>query len=93
MGASENLAQVRELVQAWGYPEAIESGGTPGRGIIITESVLPETGTAPLAAGSPQILLGPEQESAGPGVHHLGLPVRPARLRALLRRLEAELRA
>ena len=93
VGASENLAQVRELVQAWGYPEAIESGGTPGRGIIITESVLPETGTAPLAAGSPQILLGPEQESAGPGVHHLGLPVRPARLRALLRRLEAELRA
>jgi len=92
IGESENLAQVRELVRAWGYPAPPCTDGAAMRTITIAESSLPDVPAVP-SDGSPLILLGPEQEDAGPGIHHLGLPIRPARLRALLRRLEAEFRA
>ncbi|MCX8145764.1 MAG: ATP-binding protein [Azovibrio sp.] len=97
IGESEAIAQVRTLLRAWGYPVA-NAAHVPSDapGIVISTTAFAAAARPLLAPGSIQIVLGQEHDGRTPpppGLHYLGLPLRPARLRALLRRLEAELKA
>lgn len=93
LGDSEALRETRQLVRSWGYPLTQGSKPETVQEIIITEAGLFPACHAQLPANAPLILLGAEQGSGPASAHYLTLPIRPARLRALLRRLEEELKA
>lgn len=93
IGASKRLEAVRELLCNWGY--ALEQDCNPARPqeIIITTCDLYPALAPYLPEGRPLILLGSEASDAPDDTHYLPLPIRPARLRAVLQRLEAQLTA
>lgn len=86
IGDSEALAEVRRLVEGWHYET---SGGTPdsvarlrGDTIIICDA----DSTPAVDRNTPLIIIGePPAGSSSVDAHVLPLPVKPARLRALLR--------
>lgn len=93
LGESDVLNEARQLVENWGYSLKQEADTGAVHEILITEAALLSQISLQPPLPQPLILLGSEQAPGFTNAHYLTIPIRPARLRALLRRLEEEFRA
>lgn len=98
VGTGDDLRAAMEHSRKWGYavshgpPPAGMVPTTTGRLIVVTLASLADTAAAAVPAGTPLIALNDEPGRSLPqGTHVLPLPLRPARLRALLDRLQKTL--
>lgn len=93
VGASEALTACIELAAHWGYAvsrdDALPPQAPPPGVLVIADADRAAALTGQLPAGSPLIVLG--SDAPLPGAHALSLPVRPARLRALVNQLQKTL--
>jgi len=93
IGTSEALHDCIKLAESWHYNVSHDDGGSdqvlPSQTLIITEIDLAPAVSRKLPANSPLIVLvGPDHPPLPNGAHALPLPVRPAKLRALISQLQ-----
>lgn len=96
IGHSENILACARLVENWDYAvstaEHIGPEPLPGNAVLIVDDGLAAAASAGLAVGAPLIVLVATPDQPVPeGANRLVLPVRPARLRALLGQLQKTL--
>jgi hypothetical protein len=98
VGAGEELDSASELAQSWNLPVRRASAPSADMAalarcaIVVTEAVLAEEIRRACPPIVPVIVLaGPDEAPAGPNLHVLALPLRPAKLRALLGQLQKDL--
>jgi signal transduction histidine kinase len=96
IGTSDDMRACIGLVKSWGYAVSTADGAKaerpPDNTVLITDAELAEAVSAEQAPGAPLIVLAGTAGQALPvGAHALPLPVRPARLRALLNQLQKTL--
>lgn len=96
IGNSEALLETIRLAEHWNYTVSHDDGADeelpPHNSVIICEMALAEAISRELGAATPLIVLvSGEHPEIPPGAHALLLPVRPARLRALLGQLQKTL--
>lgn len=96
IGTSGDMQACAHLVESWDYTVSVEDSiGTeplPDRAVLIVDAALATAASAGLAIGAPLIVLvGTQDQPVPEGANRLVLPVRPARLRALLGQLQKTL--
>lgn len=91
IGESEIFAALQPLVTDWGYEvihgENFEALPSDSGTLAITDLSQGPLPSLPETLPGSLIVLGAAKENMPPWVHHLSLPLRPARLRTLLNRL------
>ena len=92
LGNGEALGEATTLIRNWGYPVTLGYQADQPPQILLTTANEAET-RAREHPSLPLVVLCAGEENAPPAAHKLVLPLRPARLRALLRRLEEEITA
>lgn len=96
IGSSDQLLTCARLVEGWNYSVTVEdteqAGTPPSQALIITDAEGMTVALQKKSADTPLIVLTTEASRTLPvGAHGLPLPVRPARLRALLNQLQKTL--
>ncbi|MBS1158367.1 MAG: ATP-binding region, ATPase-like:Histidine kinase N-terminal [Proteobacteria bacterium] len=96
IGHSEAIADCLRLAESWNYAVSHDDGAgreaPPRNAVIICEMALAEAVSQELANDTPFVVLSSgEHPNIPSGAHALPLPVRPARLRALLGQLQKTL--
>ncbi len=96
IGDSEELQTCAQLIEGWNYTVRIEAasiaGDLPPNIFILTDTASMPTVLERKVPGTPLIVLTGDASMTLPvGAHGLPLPVRPARLRALLNQLQKTL--
>lgn len=92
LGNGEALGEATTLIRNWGYPVTLGYQADQPPQILLTTANEAEP-RAREYPSLPLVVLCAGEENAPPAAHKLVLPLRPARLRALLRRLEEEITA
>lgn len=94
IGDSDNLASCIALIETWGYTISIASGNKPrptDAVLIVDQANIRQIATE-LPPDTPVVVLIESGDTdLPPGVHALPLPIRPAKLRALLGQLQKTL--
>ena len=93
IGRSETLKSTLTLVESWNYAVCLDDSETPQRpptdAVLIVDAERATAVSAELPLGSPLIVLSNDATHALPtGAHALPVPIRPAKLRALLNQLQ-----
>ncbi len=94
IGDSDNLASCIALIETWGYTISIGDGAKPAPAdavLIIDQDNLPQIVTGLTPDRPVVVLVESADKNLPPGVHALPLPIRPAKLRALLGQLQKTL--
>ncbi len=96
IGQSDDIQACAHLVENWDYAvstaEGIGPEPLPGNAVLIVDGELAAAASAGLAVGAPLIVLVARPDQPVPeGANRLVLPIRPARLRALLGQLQKTL--
>ncbi|MBS1138847.1 MAG: ATP-binding region, ATPase-like:Histidine kinase N-terminal [Proteobacteria bacterium] len=96
IGTSEEMQACIELMERWDYAVSADDGSRterrPEDAVLIAEPELAAVASAELAAGMPLVILVRDPALELPaGAHALPVPVRPAKLRALLNQLQKTL--
>lgn len=95
IGSSSHLMACAEMAESWNYAVTFETpeeaAASPTPTCIIADADGLETAIRIKSADSPLIVLTDASDPLPPGAHGLPLPVRPARLRALLNQLQKTL--
>jgi signal transduction histidine kinase len=96
IGTAQELQACIGLIEGWGYAVSSEDGAAaerpPDNTLLITEAELAGAVSAELAPGTPLIvLLRHAGQTLPAGAHGLPIPVRPAKLRALINQLQKTL--
>jgi len=88
-GDSEELSACRKLLESWNYTVEVSRGHyqPPAGAIIIADAARIEE-IAQRGPQAPVIAIGASIQELPPGIHALPLPVRPAKLRALVSQLQ-----
>jgi signal transduction histidine kinase len=96
IGRSDEMLACAGLLTSWGFAVSTSDGRTgerpPENTVLITDAELAAAVSAEQAPGIPLIVLvSSAGKSLPPGAHGLPVPVRPAKLRALLNQLQKTL--
>jgi len=96
IGSTDALHECITLAENWNYAvshaDGADDAAPPNNNVIICEMALADAVSRELAADTPLIVLTiGDHPAIPPGAHALPLPVRPARLRALLAQLQKTL--
>uniref|UniRef100_Q47JF7 histidine kinase n=1 Tax=Dechloromonas aromatica (strain RCB) TaxID=159087 RepID=Q47JF7_DECAR len=96
IGTSEEMLSCIELMKRWDYAVSSDDGSRterrPEDAVLIAEPELAAAASAELVTGMPLVVLVRDPGASLPaGAHALPVPVRPAKLRALLNQLQKTL--
>ena len=96
IGNSAEMQACIELMERWDYAVSADDGNStkrrPEDAVLIADAELAAAVSAELATGTPLVVLVRDQARSLPaGAHALPVPVRPAKLRALLNQLQKTL--